>query len=132
MSKFLSLGYAVLSFALVFVAERLGDVLQAALSIFGMVGGPLLGIFTLGMFFPWANAKGAVSGAVAGLAITFWIGFGAQVAKAKGFLKLAKMPTSVEGCLVATNETTTPSSLIFTTLATSTPPMPSPEPAVDT
>ncbi|KAG7158327.1 Sodium-coupled monocarboxylate transporter 2-like 3 [Homarus americanus] len=55
-SRGLSLFFGLVTFGLVFVAEQLGNILSAALSIFGMVGGPLLGVFTLGMFFPWANS----------------------------------------------------------------------------
>nr|CAD7452227.1 unnamed protein product [Timema tahoe] len=55
--KCLSVAFGVLSFALVFVVEHLGSVLQVALSFNGMVGGVTLGLFSLGMFFPWANSK---------------------------------------------------------------------------
>ncbi|XP_050725454.1 sodium-coupled monocarboxylate transporter 1-like [Eriocheir sinensis] len=112
-SRGLSLFFGLLTFVLVFVAEQLGNILSAALSIFGMVGGPLLGMFTLGMFFPWANSKGAFVGGVVSLVFMFWIGVGHQVAKAYGQIVQEAMPTSVEGCLA--NFTT-----IATTIANTT------------
>lgn len=41
----------------VFVVERLGSVMQVAISFNGMAGGVTLGLFSIGMFFPWANSK---------------------------------------------------------------------------
>ncbi|XP_072714174.1 sodium-dependent multivitamin transporter isoform X1 [Ciconia boyciana] len=75
-SKLLALGYGLLCLGMAYVSSMLGPVLQAAISIFGMVGGPLLGLFCLGMFFPCANPTGAVVGLLAGLAMAFWVGIG--------------------------------------------------------
>uniref|UniRef100_A0A3P9LPI5 Sodium-dependent multivitamin transporter n=1 Tax=Oryzias latipes TaxID=8090 RepID=A0A3P9LPI5_ORYLA len=79
LSKGLALVYGLVCLAMAYIASRMGSVLQAAFSIFGMVGGPLLGLFCLGMFFPWANPVGAVVGLLAGLAMAFWIGIGSFV-----------------------------------------------------
>lgn len=61
LTKLAACGYGLLFLALAFVAEHLGGVLQAALTIFGAVGGPLLGIFTLGMFTTYANERVSLS-----------------------------------------------------------------------
>ncbi|KAK3933297.1 Sodium-coupled monocarboxylate transporter 1 [Frankliniella fusca] len=97
-SKWISVLFGVLSFALVFVVEQLGSVLQVALSFNGIVGGVTLGLFTLGMFFPWANARGAVVGAGTAIALVLWIGLGAQVAIANNALDSDAAPTSTAGC----------------------------------
>ncbi|XP_051470883.1 sodium-dependent multivitamin transporter isoform X3 [Apus apus] len=76
LSKLLAFGYGLLCLGMAYVSSMLGPVLQAAISIFGMVGGPLLGLFCLGMFFPCANPTGAVVGLLAGLAMAFWVGIG--------------------------------------------------------
>uniref|UniRef100_A0A3B3T102 Solute carrier family 5 member 6 n=1 Tax=Paramormyrops kingsleyae TaxID=1676925 RepID=A0A3B3T102_9TELE len=89
LSKGLALSYGLVCLAMAYIASQMGSVLQAALSIFGMVGGPLLGLFCLGMFFPWANSVGAITGLVAGLVMAFWIGIGSFMAR----IQLAPSPT---------------------------------------
>lgn len=63
-----------------FLASLLGQtVLQTMLSIFGMVGGPLLGLFIAGIFFPFINSWGALAGLVVSTLVSFWTGVGAAV-----------------------------------------------------
>ncbi|XP_020723758.1 sodium-coupled monocarboxylate transporter 1 [Bombus terrestris] len=97
-ARWISIFFGALSFALVFVVERLGSVLQVALSFNGMVGGITLGLFSLGMFIPWANAKGAIVGAITSMVIVLWIGLGAQIALLNGQIHLDNKPVSVDAC----------------------------------
>ncbi|XP_053625246.1 sodium-coupled monocarboxylate transporter 1 isoform X2 [Plodia interpunctella] len=100
-ARWVCVGCGALSFGLVFAVERLGPVLQLALSFNGMAGGVSLGLFTLGMFFPWANATGAIAGGVFGLLLVVAVGGGAQLAQ----LPLPHLPASIAGCVEGHNST---------------------------
>lgn len=50
-------GFGLFITALTYPVSLMGPLLQAALGLFGIVGGPVLGVYTLGMFFPCANSK---------------------------------------------------------------------------
>ncbi|CAL1548108.1 unnamed protein product [Lymnaea stagnalis] len=78
-SKLIVFFYGVLAIGLAYVVSNLGSILQAVYIVFGILNGPLLGVFTLGMFFPWANRHGSIAGLIASLAILFWIGIGSFV-----------------------------------------------------
>lgn len=99
-SKILALLYGFLCLGIAFAAESLGGVLQASLTIFGVVGGPLLGLFSLGMFVPFANQTGAVTGLFTGLAVSLWIGFGGPKPPPK------LLPMSTDSCTQSGNMTT--------------------------
>jgi len=49
--------YGVLSFGVVFFIRAVPGVLTAVITVFNVIGGPVLGVFLMGMFFPWANSK---------------------------------------------------------------------------
>ncbi|CAH1367567.1 unnamed protein product [Tenebrio molitor] len=56
----------IISTTLVLLMENLGEIIPLTISVTGMTAGPLMGIFTLGMLFPKANAKGAYFGGICG------------------------------------------------------------------
>ncbi|XP_071451258.1 putative sodium-dependent multivitamin transporter [Hetaerina americana] len=92
LSKILALGFGILCIAFAFLAQSFGGVLQASLTIFGVIGGPLLGVFTLGIFFPFANQMGAVFGLLSSVSFALWLGFGGPKPP------LPTLPISTEDC----------------------------------
>ncbi|XP_063968606.1 sodium-coupled monocarboxylate transporter 1-like [Lytechinus pictus] len=95
-TKMLAAFYGILCIAMAFLASVMGSILQTALSIFGMIGGPLMGLFSAGMFFPWTNSIGALAGLFSGLFLSFWIKIGSQIYPPPVY----KPPLSTAGCPV--------------------------------
>ncbi|XP_043397884.1 sodium-dependent multivitamin transporter isoform X2 [Chelonia mydas] len=116
LSKLLALSYGLLCLGMAYLSSMMGPMLQAAISIFGMVGGPLLGLFCLGMFFPCANPTGAIAGLATGLAMAFWIGIGSLVSNLQAAPSVPALSNSTD-FPQATSLTTA----ITTALLTSTP-----------
>ncbi|NXA49283.1 SC5AC protein, partial [Nothocercus julius] len=124
-SKGLCVLFGALCTAMAAAASLLGGVVQASLTIHGMCGGPMLGLFSLGILFPWANWKvsreprgaavaavprlpshrfprcqGAAGGLLVGIALAFWAAIGSFVFPAPA-AKALPLPLSTAGCVLA-------------------------------
>lgn len=55
--KGLVIVYGAISIALGFCAPYAGPLLQVSMTILGVIGGPILAVFTLGILVPYANQK---------------------------------------------------------------------------
>ncbi|XP_052037355.1 sodium-coupled monocarboxylate transporter 2 [Apodemus sylvaticus] len=97
-SKGLCLLFGVMCTSMAVVASLMGSVVQAALSIHGMCGGPMLGLFTLGLVFPFVNWKGALGGLLTGITLSFWVAIGAFIYPAPDS-KTLPLPLSTDHCV---------------------------------
>uniref|UniRef100_A0A182W0T7 Sodium/solute symporter n=1 Tax=Anopheles minimus TaxID=112268 RepID=A0A182W0T7_9DIPT len=80
------------------IVEQFGHILQMVVTIASVTQGAVMGIFCLGMLWPWANKHGALWGSASSVIVMSWIIAGAQVAISNKELIYPPKPTSVDGC----------------------------------
>lgn len=102
-AKWMNFGYGILSFALIFLVEGRG-ILQATLTLNGLIGGIALGLFCLGIFFKSANLKGALYGGLLSTFLVVALGICALTYGDEG----ESLELSIEGCSCAVNTTIIP------------------------
>ncbi|XP_055610558.1 sodium-coupled monocarboxylate transporter 2-like [Uranotaenia lowii] len=81
------------------VVEQFGHILQMVVTIASVTQGAVMGIFCLGMLWPWANKHGALWGSATSVIGMSWIIAGAQYYIRTGELSYPPKPTSVESCM---------------------------------
>ncbi|XP_011648076.1 sodium-coupled monocarboxylate transporter 2-like, partial [Pogonomyrmex barbatus] len=84
--------FGLTALCFLFLIEKLGGVLSVTNSLAAIAAGTSFGVFTLGILFPWTNAKGALIGAIAGFVMSGWVSFGANAAIGSGLIMPKKLP----------------------------------------
>ena len=82
-----------------FLADQLGGVLEAAMSVNGIIFGPTLGLFILAGFVKFTNKSGASFGYVCGIAMGTWIYIGSKVYPPTNE-HLNQLDTTTEFCVI--------------------------------
>ncbi|KAL5274268.1 hypothetical protein ACFFRR_000805 [Megaselia abdita] len=88
----------IICLLLVNVVEKMGTVLQLTMSLESITNGPLLGVFTIGIFLPWIKSNSALSGGVFAVFAMSWISLKAQWAIASGGVQYETKQLTTEGC----------------------------------
>ena len=71
---------------------------KAWLGIFGIFGGPVLGLFTLGMFIPWASGSAALISAIVSLITVLWIALGGNISRLNNFYHISQLELDISNC----------------------------------
>nr|XP_027214786.1 sodium-coupled monocarboxylate transporter 1-like [Penaeus vannamei]XP_027214787.1 sodium-coupled monocarboxylate transporter 1-like [Penaeus vannamei] len=93
--KILSAIMGMVGIGMAFVVGNLGTINHVIYAIDGAIGGPLCGLFFIGIFAPWVSTKGAFVGLFLSFVFNLWIGLGRFVVGGKAPVRL---PLSVDAC----------------------------------
>ncbi|XP_072026901.1 sodium-coupled monocarboxylate transporter 2-like isoform X1 [Amphiura filiformis] len=119
-SKALVVAFGVVILGVSFLMPKLGSLLAALLGILGVANGPILGVFTLGIFIPHVNTKGVLAGFFIATFIGLWIFIGSIIYPTP----IELLPLSTEECLSSTVDyinLTAPETLVSALTATTGP-----------
>lgn len=95
LSKAVAVFFGLLTIGMAYSTKILGNmVLQISLSVFGLVGGPLLGVFFCGIFLPFVEYLGALFGLGTSLIVLIVLQTGSIVNK----FPVEPLPVNVSGC----------------------------------
>jgi Na+/proline symporter len=74
-ARMITVVFGIVVTLIAFSAKRFGTLIEAPVRIFGLLGGPLLGLFLLGMLCERANSRGAITGWIFGTIMTMFVVF---------------------------------------------------------
>ncbi|KAM3587426.1 uncharacterized protein V6R79_005233 [Siganus canaliculatus] len=103
MSKGLTFLYGFVCISMAGLASVLGSLMQAGVVITGFTGGPLLGLFSLGLFCPFANSKGGLAGLLSGMITSLCVTVGSQIYPSPPSMT-RPLPLTTEGCNFTTTD----------------------------
>ncbi|CAD5112036.1 DgyrCDS1285 [Dimorphilus gyrociliatus] len=99
LSKIIAVFFGLLTIGVAYLTKLLGNmVLQISLSVFGLVGGPLLGVFFCGIFLPFVEYLGALFGLGCSLIVLIILQTGSIIHK----FPVTPLPANISGCINAT------------------------------
>ncbi|XP_059619567.1 sodium-coupled monocarboxylate transporter 2 [Phlebotomus argentipes] len=81
-----------------FVVAKFSSILEMMMTIPTVSSGATLGVFCLGMLYPWANEKGAFWGAVVSIVVTAYMAVRSKIAVLTGEMSYPLLPSRIDGC----------------------------------
>ncbi|KAF2892443.1 hypothetical protein ILUMI_13728 [Ignelater luminosus] len=96
--KIITVVIGLVSVGMIFIIDKLGTLIELLSTLSGATLGPILGVFTMGMLFPFANKKGALTGMLISLSFMTMVVIKYQIHVWNGDIKYPTKPLHTYGC----------------------------------